>query len=153
MPGEEHGGRKPAQGSWECGFQTSAPAVPPSAPLSWSGTLNERSSCLLLDLLAVKKETGVAQMEEIRWHLGLGRRCAVIEKRVEFKLARSILQAKGEQGVSAASFRVDAEGCQADSPSPTARVTAAVIGVSRIYRVCTMAQCYVYYLFHSSRLP
>ena len=49
-------GRAPAQGSWECGFQTAAPALPPSAPLSRSGTLNERSSCPLVDLLAVKKK-------------------------------------------------------------------------------------------------
>lgn len=37
-------------------------------------------------------------MEEIRCHLGLGRQCAMTEKRVEFKLAKSILQAEGEQG-------------------------------------------------------
>ena len=82
-------GAGPAQGSWECGFQTAAPALPPSAPLSRSGTLNERSSCPLVDLLAVKKK-GMSQMEEIRCHLGLGRQCAMIEKRVEFKLAKSI---------------------------------------------------------------
>lgn len=49
-------GRAPAQGSWECGFQTAAPALPPSVPLSQSGTLNECSSCPLVDLLAVKRK-------------------------------------------------------------------------------------------------
>lgn len=53
-----------------------APTLPLLVPLSWAGTLNERSSCLLLDLLAVKKETGMSQMEEIRCHPGLGRGCA-----------------------------------------------------------------------------
>ena len=38
-----------------------------------------------------------------------------------------------------ATFKVNAEGGQADSPSPTIRVTATLIGGSCVYRVCTMA--------------
>lgn len=54
----EGGGSRPGEecGSWECGFQTAAPALPPPAPLSRSGTRNERSSCPLVDLLAVRKK-------------------------------------------------------------------------------------------------
>lgn len=62
--------------SWGAGRVASspqAPTLPPSVPLFWAGTLNERSSCLLLDLLAVKKETGMSQTEEIGCHQGLGR--------------------------------------------------------------------------------
>lgn len=35
---------------------------------------------------------------------------------------------RGSKGVSAATFKVNAEGGQADSPSPTIRVTATLIG-------------------------
>lgn len=60
------------------------PQLLPPAPPSWAGTLNERSSCLQLGFLTVKKETGMSQMEEIRCHLELGTECAVKEKGLEF---------------------------------------------------------------------
>lgn len=50
-PGEEGGAGGQLLGSWECGFQASGPNSSPIAPRSWSGTLNEHSSCRYLTCL------------------------------------------------------------------------------------------------------
>lgn len=131
------------QGAGSVVSRLQAPTLPPSVPLSWAGTLNERSSCLLLDLLAVKKRTGMSQTEEIRCHPGLGSGCAVKEKGLEWRIAKSTLLTKGQgrgHRVSAATFQVGIGGCQADSPSLDSRTNGTLMGVSHVDMVHTIPQ-------------
>lgn len=105
------------RGAGSVASRPQAPALPPSVPLSCAGTLNEHSSCLLLGLLAAKKGTGMSQTEEIRCHPGLGSGCAVKEKGLELRIGKSMLSAKGEQLVSAATFQVGT-GAARQTPLP-----------------------------------